>query len=282
MLYVLKLSIVPKKSYIQNLNKRNLINYNNKNTNKLLYKNIIIFLCNNFRLQLYKFFIISNVLINTENFLINFKINKKITNIFERKKLIYNYFQKNIFYKYFFENNYKIYLKVDLFLPKLMKNIKFKELNKFYHINYILLKSIYLDKFILTNINMSMININLKNLRQSCINFNKFMKFEYWTYQINLETKHNNWKLNNLKARNYEYTKANNLIGYKMYLSGRFKRKQRAAYYWFSKGKVPLNTLKAHIDYSYYTIALKNSAITVKIWLYKSTNLNNLYYIKIY
>ena len=69
-----------------------------------------------------------------------------------------------------------------------------------------------------------------------------------------------------------------------MYLSGRFRRKQRAeTYYWFSKGKVPFNTLSAFIDYAYYTIPLKNSAITVKVWLYKSSNLSNLYYMpKIY
>jgi ribosomal protein S3 len=108
------------------------------------------------------------------------------------------------------------------------------------------------------------------------------MKFNFWIQQINLYTKYNNWNLNNLKSRIKNFSKVNNLIGYKMYLSGRFKRKQRAAYYWFSKGKIPLNTIKAYINYAYYTIVLKNSVITVKIWLYKSTNINNIYYIKIF
>jgi ribosomal protein S3 len=67
-----------------------------------------------------------------------------------------------------------------------------------------------------------------------------------------------------------------------MLLSGRFRRKQRASSYWLSKGQVPLNTLEAFIDYAYYTIPLRNSAITVKIWLYKSSNISNLSYIKIF
>jgi ribosomal protein S3 len=66
-----------------------------------------------------------------------------------------------------------------------------------------------------------------------------------------------------------------------MHLRGRFKRKQRAGSYWFSKGNVPLNTITAHIDYAYFTIPLINSAITVKVWLYKSNNIDNNYFYKI-
>ena len=66
-----------------------------------------------------------------------------------------------------------------------------------------------------------------------------------------------------------------------MHLVCRFRRKQRAASYWFSKGKVPLNTINSLIDYAYYTIPLKNSAITVKVWLYKSDDTVNLHYIKL-
>jgi hypothetical protein len=39
------------------------------------------------------------------------------------------------------------------------------------------------------------------------------------------------FKLNNLKSRIKIHSRANNLRGYKMYLAGRFTRKQRAAHY---------------------------------------------------
>jgi ribosomal protein S3 len=67
-----------------------------------------------------------------------------------------------------------------------------------------------------------------------------------------------------------------------MYLSGRFKRKQRAGHWWFSKGKTPLNTIFAFVDYAFWTIVLPNSSITVKVWLYKSDDIVNKHYLKMY
>lgn len=280
LLYVLKLSITPKKSYYKNLNKKELLYLNNKQNNKFLFKNIIIFIQIIYKLTMYKYFFISKVFITLELFLINIKINK-INNIpiYEKIKVLQNYYKKKSIFISFFDTN------LQLIYPQTYNIKSFNNINKI--INLISIKIydfIYIgwlnnfwniDKYNLTK-------TNFKWIKFSCINFNNYLKFNYWIYQIYLNTKYNHWKLNNLKSRNKYFTKANNLIGYKMYLSGRFKRKQRAAYFWFSKGKVPLNTLKACIDYSYYTIALKNSAICVKIWLYKSDNLSNLYYIKIY
>jgi len=67
-----------------------------------------------------------------------------------------------------------------------------------------------------------------------------------------------------------------------MYLMGRFTRKQRAGHLWFSKGKVPITAIKLIIDYAYYSLALKNSTITVKIWLYKKNELSNKHYLKMF
>lgn len=39
-------------------------------------------------------------------------------------------------------------------------------------------------------------------------------------------------------------------------------------------GKVPLNTLKAYIDYDFLTVALKNSAMSFKIYMYRKRLLN--------
>jgi small subunit ribosomal protein S3 len=59
-------------------------------------------------------------------------------------------------------------------------------------------------------------------------------------------------------------------LGFKVHLRGRFSRKQKASSIRFFKGTVPLNTLKASIDYGFYTIPLKNSLISVKVWFYKT------------
>jgi ribosomal protein S3 len=36
------------------------------------------------------------------------------------------------------------------------------------------------------------------------------------------------------------------------------------------RGKVPLNTLSVKLDYFFFTIPIKNSAISIKIILYKN------------
>jgi len=59
-------------------------------------------------------------------------------------------------------------------------------------------------------------------------------------------------------------------MGFKFAFRGRFSRKQRASFIWMHEGKVPLNTLKLFIDYSFLTITLKNSLVSIKIWLYRN------------
>lgn len=68
-------------------------------------------------------------------------------------------------------------------------------------------------------------------------------------------------------------------MGFKMSFKGRFSRKQRASSIWFHQGFVPLNTIKAIIDYAFFTIPLKNSAISVKLWLYKNTEIMDSHFI---
>lgn len=43
-------------------------------------------------------------------------------------------------------------------------------------------------------------------------------------------------------------------------------------------GKVPLNTLTAKIDYAFLTMPLKNSAVGIKVYLYKLSNDYNTHY----
>ena len=68
--------------------------------------------------------------------------------------------------------------------------------------------------------------------------------------------------------------------GFKVHCCGRFSRRQRASSYWFSKGKVPLNTISSNIDYGFFTIPIRNSAISVKVWLNKE-RLNSDVFFKI-
>jgi ribosomal protein S3 len=70
------------------------------------------------------------------------------------------------------------------------------------------------------------------------------------------------------------------LIGFKFHCLGRFTRRQRASSKWVDAYKMPLNTLSAFIDYGFFTIPLRNSAIAVKVWLYKDKNYND-YYLKV-
>lgn len=60
------------------------------------------------------------------------------------------------------------------------------------------------------------------------------------------------------------------LYGYKLQFNGRFTRKQRAANLWFTKGSLANSAYFTNIDYATYTITLRFSACTIKVWLYKS------------
>jgi ribosomal protein S3 len=88
--------------------------------------------------------------------------------------------------------------------------------------------------------------------------FNKFFNY------LKINKKKNYLKMKDLYKNN------SFIMGYKMSLKGRFTRKQRASSIWFHQGFVPLNTVKAVIDYAFFTIPLKNSAISIKLWLYKN------------
>jgi len=108
----------------------------------------------------------------------------------------------------------------------------------------------------------------------------KFFKYYYinFCYKYGYES----LNINFLRSRTIKKTKASNLIGYKMYLMGRFTRKQRAGHLWFSKGKTPLTSIMSFVDYAFHSLALKNSTITVKVWLYKHSDVENKHYLRMY
>jgi len=103
----------------------------------------------------------------------------------------------------------------------------------------------------------------MSDIRGLGSNMARFLRYSYLNY--NYKASYESLKINFLKSRIKIHTRGSNLIGYKMYLMGRFTRKQRAGHLWFSRGKTPLNTISAFIDFAYYSLSLKNSTITVKI-----------------
>lgn len=86
----------------------------------------------------------------------------------------------------------------------------------------------------------------------------------------------NNFNLRNLRQKYITRFKTS-LYGFKIVVKGRFSRKQRASKVSLNMGKVPLNTGDAKIDYSFFTLPIKNSAVSVKVYLYKNANYCPLY-----
>lgn len=60
-------------------------------------------------------------------------------------------------------------------------------------------------------------------------------------------------------------------MGFKLVFKGRFSRKLRASKITLIIGKIPLNTLDSKIDYTFLTIPLLNSALSIKLYMYKNT-----------
>jgi hypothetical protein len=239
-----------KRNYNKLYNLNNLIKRNNFKL-KLKFKNLI-----------HKFFFLyikENFLyyINNNNYIYDLYIyfnNKKEIRYFNLFNFLktYKYIYINIFISFYWELNL-------LKKQKILDNIIYKIYN-----------------FLLININ-NKFNIELKKFYFSIFFFNNLLKFNYFKY-IWLQIK----KFNARNIRNSNIIKYSMLLGYKLAFKGRFSRKQRASNIWYMHGKVPLNTLSVKLDYFFFTIPLKNSAISIKIILYKSLYNEKFKYLLIY
>lgn len=178
--------------------------------------------------------IIYNTFIYNKNF--KYKIFKDFTKLF----------YISIFYRVFITFN-KIVLK-----SKIYFNILF--LNAFDTLNYMSYFIKYKRKLPVKLINFSL--YFYKNI----LNY-EYLKKLWWKF--------NNFNLRNIR-QTYIVKYKSILMGFKFAFRGRFSRKQRASFIWIHEGKVPLNTLNLFIDYSFLTISLKNSAVSIKIWLYRN------------
>jgi len=75
------------------------------------------------------------------------------------------------------------------------------------------------------------------------------------------------WIMNFLSKRLRFAIKRKYIYGFKILLSGRFSRRDRATYYWRIKGKVPFNSVSAKVQYVLFTVKLLNSLCGIKVWL---------------
>lgn len=83
-----------------------------------------------------------------------------------------------------------------------------------------------------------------------------------------------------IKRRDFRFLKvpAIGLQGFRIRLHGRFTRKQIASSYHFQEGSLPLSSMDASMDYGFTTVPLRNSAIGIKVWLYRQGTMSSSTY----
>lgn len=182
--------------------------------------------------------------------------------------LIDKYMKINVFFEFFYgklQNNFNL----DFPISKLRRKINSKNkihiylyfISKLNSLNYFNIK-----KFKLININFFLI---FTNIIKYYIDF-KFFK--------NLWNIINNYNRRNLRHDINKYKKSG-LIAYKMAFKGRFSRKQRASSIWYANGRYSLNRLDLKVDYSFVKVPLKNSIVSIKIWLFRNPKFKKFKYI---
>ena len=198
---------------------------------------------------------------------------------------------KNILYLNYLNNNSLIFYNIFIYhqnskSTNIKNNIKFKNFKRLFYISIFYKVFISFNKLILKtkaysntlflntfdNINyMSYFIKNKRKLPLKLVNFSIFFYKNILNYEYLRKVW---WKFKNFNLRNirqkYIIKYKSILMGFKFAFRGRFSRKQRASFIWIHEGKVPLNTLNLFIDYSFLTISLKNSAVGIKIWLYRN------------
>ncbi len=282
LLFVIAISRRGSKSYNLSIKKNYIINITNLTYRRSIFKILISSIFILYKKHLYYYFTIFKIWFNLESIIIFISLGINLNKSNELIDISSKYFFNKCGYLCFFDYKLSIKPLKKFFLPKIKQLYILSQKEKFFGLFNIIYNSIYTSKLSFFDLIYFDILYKISSifLRSMYINYNRYLKFNYWHYHYNWLT--NDFNMNHLRSRISEHTRVNNLRGYKMHLTGRFTRKQRAASYWFSKGKVPLNTISTFIDYAFFTIPLQNSAVTVKIWLYKSDDILNTYFLKIF
>ena len=216
------------------INSRNI-----KYSGEKLKKNKLIFLKN---INLFKV-LVTELILNKYNELYTWYI-IEVINLFKKYKInLFKKYKINLFKKYW--NNYILYL---YFFFKSDVN---KESYQFWFNICESSKNSYFSSnsfnFIL---NQNWINITFF--------FKNFLKKNYINFFSFIKKKHIKQNMESL------------LLGFKFHFLGRFSRVQRASSKWYLEGKMPLNTMNAHIEYNYFIIPLFNSAVRIKVYIYRN------------
>jgi len=187
------------------------------------------------------------------------KTNKKVNNLVLKIK---NIFLKNLYYK-------KI------------KKIKNKENLFLYKINF--LKFIYNQKILIYNLYYYFISKFLK-FESKKLFYKYFKKLKLNIYKINaglvsasiiskyikisLKRKYSIYEtMRPILADLQNRIRIKRLKGFKIVVSGRFKRDERATYWWKQNGAILTGTTSVAIDYSVNLLRTKYGVSTLSVWL---------------
>ncbi|MBI3627513.1 MAG: 30S ribosomal protein S3 [Candidatus Sungbacteria bacterium] len=72
-----------------------------------------------------------------------------------------------------------------------------------------------------------------------------------------------------LKQTSEKVIQSKGVEGVKIAISGRLDGSEMARYEWIKKGRIPLQTLRAHIDYAQKEAYTTYGVIGIKVWIYK-------------
>lgn len=236
-------------------------------TNKLYLKSLWKFYLKSFKINYdylnIKSFKINNIWISLDLILIISWFNKN----FNKELELFGYFFENrsLFLCLFLYKIFKFIDPITLYSQK-VSDFKHDCYNTLY---YNFLKPAFYDLYInnFTLFEGDLISLKyLSNFKYMNNNLNQLFNYYYVTYGYQacwIDNVH----INSIKERS-KTLRLTSYRGFKIQCLGRFSRKQRASSYWFSMGKVPLNTFSKIIDYGFYSLPVRNSAISVKVWIY--------------
>ena len=180
-------------------------------------------------------------------------INRRAQTLFFYRVTQANFYSRYVFLSIFYPQTTNIMNKPDYYF--FLREVVDSFIN-----NY----SITLNSNILSlaNRNISLFSI-YKSFNVGFKGFIRYMRFSM--LKFNLAHYFHRMKVNKKNARVQERIRNYGLIGFKFHLKGRFTRKQIAASHVFRRGPLPLSTLNINLDYSFSTVAIKNSAVGIKV-----------------
>jgi Ribosomal protein S3, C-terminal domain len=249
--------------------------YQDSLVDKIIFKSFFIrflsFLISIYRREFCNFYLYNHCWLDFDSFIL---LNWAMKNIFQIEELI------GLFFHYLnYKGGFILFFNLDSFF---MDDF-FRNNNYYTNFNTMIIKNvsnlqicferIFFSIYVLNIIFFNNLDLFINNkvlLKISIYYFNNVLKYKFWM---------KNYISKGLLYVDY-YNKKDNkakfiseLLGFKLKFSGRFSRKQRASSIVYRVGRVPLNKLSAEIDYGFYSIPLKNSEISVKVWLYRSWSL---------